>query len=224
MSRRVARLTPDNLDDLVAPCAGCVQWQLDPVAANRACGHERDELGTWVSTVLREWGSCGRIVYVDDRPVGHVLYAPAVHACGSEQFPTAPVSSDAVLMFAARVDPAHAGAGLGRVLVQALAKDLIKRGGIRAVEAFGTSARRPQPCLVPTDFLRSVGFRTHRAHPRTPRMRMDLRSVLTWRAEVEAAFDRLLAPVRQPAAPPVARRTRPDTTHPPPLPGGNDGG
>lgn len=212
MSRRVARLTLDNLDDLVAPCTRCVLWQLDPVAAGRACGHERDEIGTWVSTVLREWGSCGRIVYVDDRPVGHVLYAPASHAPGGEQFPTAPISPDAVLMLSARVDPRHTGAGLGRILVQALAKDLIKRGGIRAVEAFGTSAKRPEPCLVPTDFLLSVGFRTHRAHPRTPRMRMDLRSVLTWRAEIEAALDRLLAPVRQPArqpaSPPTARTRR----------------
>ena len=79
------------------------------------------------------------------------------------------------------------------MLVQALAKDLIKRGGIRAVEAFGTSALPPEDCLVPTDFLPSVGFRTHRAHPHTPRMRMDLRSVLTWRSELEAALDRLLA-------------------------------
>ncbi len=211
MSRRVARLTPDNVDDLIAPCTDCVLWQLDPVAAGRACGHERDELGTWVSTVLREWGSCGRIVYVEERPVGHVLYAPALHAPGGEQFATAPVSPDAVLMLAARVAPGHTGSGLGRILVQALAKDLIKRGGIRAVEAFGTSAARPEACLVPTDFLLSVGFRTHRAHPRTPRMRMDLRSVLTWRAELESAFDRLLAPVRQPArapAPPTARTRR----------------
>ena len=36
MSRRVDRLTLDNLDDLVAPCTGCVPWQLDPVAADRA--------------------------------------------------------------------------------------------------------------------------------------------------------------------------------------------
>jgi GNAT superfamily N-acetyltransferase len=197
MARRVARLTLDNLHDLAGSCASCVFWQLDPVSRGRAAGQESDELSTWLSEVLREWGSCGRVLYVDDQPAGHVIYAPAVHVPGADQFPTAPVSPDAVLLLQARVDPAYAGGGLGRVLVQAMAKDLIKRGGIRAVEAFGhTGGTTRKSCVLPADFLLSVGFRTHRAHPRYPRMRMDLRSVLTWRGELEAAFDRLLKPVR----------------------------
>jgi GNAT superfamily N-acetyltransferase len=203
VSRRVARLTLDNLADLSGPCSSCVFWQLDPVARGRAEGHECDELSTWLSGVLRDWGSCGRVVYVDEKPAGHVLYAPSVHVPGADQFPTAPVSPDAVLMVAARVDPAHAGAGLGRILVQAMAKDLIRHGGIRAVEAFGAVGTTARPCVMPVDFLLGVGFRTHRAHPRVPRMRMDLRSVLIWRTELEAAFDRLLAPVRQPVTAPV---------------------
>jgi GNAT superfamily N-acetyltransferase len=207
MARRVARLTLDNLQDLSGSCASCVFWQLDPVSRGRAAGHECDELSAWLSEVLREWGSCGRVLYVDDQPAGHVIYAPAVHVPGADQLPTAPVSPDAVLLVAARVDPAYAGGGLGRLLVQSMAKDLIKRGGIRAVEAFGqtddqTGAR--QSCVLPADFLLGVGFRTHRAHARYPRMRMDLRSVLTWRGELEAAFDRLLSPVRAPASGPTA--------------------
>jgi GNAT superfamily N-acetyltransferase len=221
MARRVARLTLDNLQDLTGSCASCVFWQLDPVSRGRATGHECDELSAWLSEVLREWGSCGRILYVDDQPAGHVIYAPAVHVPGADQLPTAPVSPDAVLLVAARVDPAYAGGGLGRVLVQSMAKDLIKRGGIRAVEAFGQTgdpgdgggdprgdargrAGTVQSCVLPADFLLGVGFRTHRAHARYPRMRMDLRSVLTWRGELEAAFDRLLSPVRAPASGPTA--------------------
>ena len=86
-----------------------------------------------------------------------------------------------------------------------MAKDLLKRGGFKAVEAFGSSGRTAQECVVPADFLLSVGFRTLRPHVTTPRMRMDLRSMLTWRAELEAAWDRLLSPVRHPASPPTAR-------------------
>lgn len=203
MSRRVARLTLDNLHDLTGSCASCVFWQLDPVSRGRAAGQECDELSTWLSEVLREWGSCGRVLYVDDQPAGHLLYAPAAFVPGADQFPTAPVSPDAVVLVQARVDPAYAGGGLGRVLVQAMAKDLIKRGGVRAVEAFGhTGGTTRESCVLPADFLLAVGFRTHRAHPRYPRMRMDLRSVLTWRGELEAAFDRLLSPVRAPAQQP----------------------
>jgi len=49
---------------------------------------------------------------------------------------------------------------------------------------------------VPVDFLSGVGFRTHRVHPVAPRMRMDLRTALTWRSEVEAALERLVGVVR----------------------------
>ena len=221
MSRRVAKLTLDNVADLTGPCASCVFWQLDPVSRIRARGHECDELSTWVSEVLREWGSCGRILYVDDQPAGHILYAPEVYVRGASQLPTAPVSPDAVLLVAARVDPSYRGGGLGRVLVQAMAKDLVKRGGIRAVEAFGEVPGRRSTddngdgfgspsCVLPADYLLGVGFRTHRPHARYPRMRMDLRSVLTWRGELEAAFDRLLSPVRR-RSPAV----RPPTAHTP---------
>jgi len=111
------------------------------------------------------------------------------------------------------VHPAHTGGGLGRMLVQGMARDLIKRGGIKAVEAFGDTRGpgRRGSCVVPSDFLGSVGFKTHRAHGTTPRMRMELRSALTWKDEVEAALERLLGavrPLRKPAKVPGPKATR----------------
>jgi hypothetical protein len=41
-----------------------------------------------------------------------------------------------------------------------------------------------------------VGFRTARDHATYPRLRLDLRTALRWRGEVEQAVERLLAPVR----------------------------
>ena len=105
------------------------------------------------------------------------------------------MSADAVLLTTAYVDPEHAGGGIGRMLVQAMARDLVQRGGIRAVEAFGDTRSRGG-CVVSAEFLAHVGFRTHRPHPTTPRMRMDLRSALTWKDEVEAALERLVGVVR----------------------------
>lgn len=209
MSRRIERLTPDHLAALGeagVACRSCVRWELDPVARRRvpdaaAAAAEKD---AWLSLVLREWGSCGRVVLVEDRPVGYVVYAPPAFVAGAGVHPTAPVSPDAVLLTAAYVEPAHAGGGLGRVLVQAMARDLVRRGGIRAVEAFATT--RPGPgCLVPAGFLAHVGFRTHRPHPTTPRMRMDLRSALSWKDDVEAALERLVGVVRPAPAPSLTR-------------------
>jgi predicted N-acetyltransferase YhbS len=172
-----------------------VFWELDPVRRDAVRGHETEEKAAWVSMVLREWGSCGRVAVVDGQVVGHMIWAPPVHVPAADGFATAPVSSDAVLLTTAHVDPAHRGGGLGRMLVQGMAKDLVKRGGVRAVEAFGDTRGRPAQCVVPADFLLSVGFSTVRAHAIHPRMRMDLRTTLSLREELEKGLERLLAPV-----------------------------
>jgi len=194
MTRTAVRLTLDTLDALPAPCRSCLFWELDPVRRDRV-DHPAQEKEAWVSEVLREWGSCGRVALVDDALVGYVLYAPAAFVPGSGGFATAPVSSDAVLMTAAYVEPASRGYGVGRMLVRAMARDLVERD-IRAVEAFALAGRPPGRCLVPVDFLSGVGFRTYRPHPTTPRMRMDLRTAVTWKSEVEAALERLVGAVR----------------------------
>ena len=210
MSRRIVRLTPDHLDALPDPCRSCLFWELDPVRRARV-EDPRGEKDAWLSTVLREWGSCGRVALVDGEPVGNLIYAPEAFVPGAASFPTAPVSPDAVLMTTAYVAPRHAGGGLGRMLVQGMARDLIERGGFKAVEAFGDT-RGAGRCVVPEEFLGSVGFKTQRAHPRHPRMRMELRSTLTWKDEVEAALERLLGVVRPahktaPAPTPKATRS-----------------
>ncbi|MCW2784632.1 MAG: GCN5-related N-acetyltransferase [Marmoricola sp.] len=202
MARKVDRLTLDNLAHLPGGCSACTFWEFDPVRRGQIRGHEAEEKAAWVSSMLRDWGSVGRVISVDDRVVGHLLWAPALHLPGGDGFATAPVSTDAVLVSCGYIDPGHRGQGLARVLIQSMAKDLIRHGGVGAVEAFGAHRRLPGPlagpCTLPVDFLLAVGFRTHRAHARHPRMRMDLRTTLTWREEFEAAAEKLLGGLKRP--------------------------
>jgi hypothetical protein len=197
MSRRLVNLTLDTLEDLPRPCRQCVFWELDPVAAERACavGDPGLEKEAWVSQTLLEWGSCGKLAYVDGMPAGFVLYAPPVYVPRSSAFPTSPVSADAVLLMNAHVVTAFAGGGLGRMLIQGVARDLIKRG-VRAIEAFGDAkfgeAGESDDCLAPADFFLSVGFKTVRPHPRYPRLRLELRTALSWKSDVEYALEKLL--------------------------------
>ncbi len=205
MGRRLAALTLDNVCDLPDPCRTCVVWELDAVAARQAAeaGGTAFEKEAWLSATLLEWGSCGRIAYVDDDPAGYVSYAPPAFVPRAMAFPTSPVSADAVLLTAVRVLPLYAGGGLARMLVQAAAKDLTRRG-VRAMEAFGlASGTAPgsrdsaTACLVPADMLLSVGFKTVRPHTRFPRLRLDLKTALSWREDVEQAIERILGSVRQ---------------------------
>ena len=168
-------------------------WELDPVSQARASeeGDPGLEKESWISSVLLEWGSCGKIIYVDGVPAGHMMYAPPLYVPRSAAFPTSPVSADAVLLMTANVLAEFSGGGLGRVLVQGLAKDLTRRG-IKAIEAFGDLKWSTPACVVPADYLLAVGFKTVRPHARYPRLRLELKTALSWREDVEVALERLL--------------------------------
>jgi GNAT superfamily N-acetyltransferase len=175
-----------------------VFWELDPVSAERACatGDPGLEKEAWVSQALLEWGSCGKLIYVDGMAAGFTLYSPPAYVPRSMAFPTSPISADAVLLMSAHVLPTFAGGGLGRMLIQGVARDMTKRG-IRAIEAFGDAKFGDEiddlsGCLAPADFFLAVGFKTVRPHPRFPRVRLELRTALSWKSDVEYALEKLL--------------------------------
>ncbi|MEU5399653.1 GNAT family N-acetyltransferase [Streptomyces sp. NPDC005963] len=198
MGRRLVPLTLDNLSDLPQRCRACVFWELDPVRGEAALRAGRSELEkeSWISAVLLDWGSCGRVVYVDDVPAGFVLYAPPAYVPRSQAFPTSPVAADAVQLMTAWIDPVYQGQGLGRVMVQTVAKDLLRRG-FRGIEAFGNARWKEPACLLPAEHLLAVGFKTVRPHPSYPRLRLELRTALSWKEDMELALDRLLGAVQK---------------------------
>ncbi|MFJ8251355.1 GNAT family N-acetyltransferase [Streptomyces sp. NPDC094466] len=205
MGRRLAPLTLDNLPDLPERCRSCVFWELDPVSGEAAVKAGKPELEkeAWISAVLLEWGSCGRVVYVDDVPAGFVLYAPPAYVPRSTAFPTSPVSPDAVQLITGLIIPQYQGQGLGRVMVQTVAKDVLRRG-FKAIEAFGDARSGQATCVLPADHLLAVGFKTVRPHPVYPRLRLELRTTLSWKEDVEMALDRLLGAVqKEPALRPL---------------------
>ena len=146
--------------------------------------------------------------------VGYALYAPPGAVPRAGGFPTGPVSPDAVLLTSMGVEPGHPEALAHSLIAQAVA-DLIRRG-VRALEAFGRTAEADelvdhrtappdvrsvvQPfgdcsfdqCMIGADFLQDVGFTVVAPHRYFPRLRLELNQGLGWKAEVEAALDRLL--------------------------------
>jgi GNAT superfamily N-acetyltransferase len=192
MSRRIVPLTLDNLDDLPGPCRSCLFWELGPLADPKQI--EKDEAllekEAWLSATLLEWGSCGKVAYVAGVPAGYALFAPPGFVPRSGAFPTSPVSGDAVLLMVAKVAPEWASSGIGRMLAQAVAAELVPRG-VKAIEAFGSTGDGSKGCLLPADYLRSVGFKTVRPHPIYPRLRMDLKSTVSWRYDVEYALEKI---------------------------------
>ena len=158
---------------------------------------------TWLSSVLLEWGYVGHVITVDEVFAGYSVYCPATYLEQVGSQAARPVSRDAVLLATLAVEPGFEGQGIGRVLLQTMARDLTKRK-VRAAEAFGDRAWSGRSCFIPSAFLEANGFQVVRDHPRFPLLRMDLRTALTWKDVGEAALDRLRGQVPgKPALRPV---------------------
>ena len=152
----------------------------------------------------------------EDAPcLGYAFYAPPRAVPRARLFPSGPVSADAVLLTSIGIEATDDPDGLPRGLIAAVVGDLVRRG-VKALEAFGRTAEAaelgdslPVPpelrpvvevlgdcsvdqCIVDADFLGDVGFEVVAPHPYFPRMRLELEEGLGWKADVEAALERLL--------------------------------
>ena len=152
----------------------------------------------WVSAMLLEWGSCGKIAYVDGVPAGYVLYAPPLYVPRSVAFPTSPVSADAVLLMTASILSEFQGGGLGRMLVQGVAGVTSTRRSVKAIQVRSATCeggRRTEmgspACCKPTICWRS-GFKTVRPHLASRACCLELKTTVSWREDVEVALERLL--------------------------------
>lgn len=158
----------------------------------------------------------------EDPCLGYVLYAPPRAVPRAQHFPTGPVGADAVLLTSMAVEPGQPE-GLSALLVGQVVNELVRRG-VRALEAFGRTAAAAEllepgaadpdllpaiatlgdcsveQCMIDADFLQDVGFTVVAPHRYFPRLRLELDKGLGWKAEVEAALERLLesAQLRQP--------------------------
>lgn len=166
----------------------------------------------------------------DDEPcLGYVLYAPPRAVPRAHRFPTGPVSADAVLLTSMGVEPGQPE-GLNSLLIGQVVSELVRRG-VRALEAFGRTAEAAELhdaaaraggvdpdlapaihalgdcsfdlCMIDADFLLQAGFTIVSPHRYFPRLRLELDKGLGWKAEVEAALERLLESTRLEIAQPV---------------------
>ena len=155
--------------------------------------------------------------------LGYILYAPPGAVPRAQRFPTGPVSPDAVLLTSMGIEPGQAAEELPRALIARVVDELMRRG-VRALEAFGRTPAAAElqelalagpdvwpvlealgdcsveHCIIDADFLEEAGFVVVTPHPYFPRLRLELDKGLGWKAEVEAALERLLesAQLQQP--------------------------
>jgi hypothetical protein len=174
----------DGFEQLPKHARRCVFWEVDPrTLAGEHLPDPEFEKEAWLSMVMLEWGSCGQIATSAPRDdsrdaeepcLGYVLYAPPRAVPRAQQFPTGPVSADAVLLTSMGVEPGQPE-------------------GLPAMCSF-------DQCMIDAGLLLDTGFTVAAPHRYFPRLRLELDRGLGWKAEVEAALERLLegAELQQP--------------------------
>ncbi|MDV3123394.1 acetyltransferase [Mycobacterium sp. 21AC1] len=155
----------------------------------------------------------------DEACLGYAFYAPPGAVPRARLYPSGPVSADAVLLTGVGVDGSEDTHGVTASLLAGVVGDLVRRG-VRALEAFGYTTAATElnesgavpddlaavttvlgdcsvdKCMTDADFLQDIGFVVVSAHQYFPRLRLELDKGLGWKAEVEAALERLLESAR----------------------------
>ncbi len=222
MATRITPLRLEAFEQLPKHARRCVFWEVDPttLAPHDHLSDPEFEKEAWLSMVMLEWGSCGQLAVksgptADGDCVGYAFYAPPRAVPRAQRFPTGPVSADAVLLTAVGMEADPGDDGMEHDLIAAVVTDLVRRG-VRALEAFARTAAvvdlvdpravtpelRPavevlgdcsvERCIIPADLLEDAGFTVVAPHRYFPRLRLELEQGLGWKAEVEAALERLL--------------------------------
>jgi hypothetical protein len=236
VTSRITPLRLEAFEQLPKHARRCVFWEVDPstLAGDDHLADPEFEKEAWLSMVMLEWGSCGQVALPCDADglidtdaadpcLGYAFYAPPRAVPRAQLFPTGPVSADAVLLTSIGVECADQTSMLPGNLIAAVVADLVRRG-VRALEAFGTTAELAelsdplllpddlaaavqtlgdcsvQQCVIDQEFLRDNGFEVVAPHRYFPRLRLELEQGLGWKADVEAALERLLegAQLQQP--------------------------
>lgn len=196
MRRKIVPVTTKSLARSGLECVTCARWErssdVNPADAQRI-KEER------LRRIIKVWGECGKIVFVDGVALAYAQYGPAKFLPGAQRFTAGPVSDDAIFLACLNVVPEARGKGLGRVLLQSIEANLVKRR-VKALETYAARGHAYPP--GPIEFYLQNGFHIVRDDPYFPLMRLELKALVGWQINVQFALDGLKIPAaRQAPAP-----------------------
>jgi len=154
-----------NLKDIPEPCRGCIYWEFpeefekgkkDP---NKKLEFEAKKK-EWFEQTMKEFGTCGKIVYHEGKPIAYAQYAPATRLPNISEYESKPVGKleEGVVFLSCLyiADETMRGQGIGELLLQNIIEEL-KRQGFKAIETFARRSEAENPS-GPMGFYIRNGF------------------------------------------------------------------
>jgi hypothetical protein len=174
-------LTEDNLmnvpewDSHPFSCKYCIYWEFPEDSVNPKLIKEEliQKKLQWLQNTMVTFGNCGKIAYINGKPVGYAEYAPPKLLPRSVDYQSGPPSDDAVLISCLFIPhEKHRGVGVGNRLLQSIIEDSKERG-LKAIETFARKDNPNNPS-GPLDFYLKNEFKIHRNDSEFPLVRLEL--------------------------------------------------
>lgn len=165
MELEIIDLSESNVGDIPEICRRCIYWSFpEEFDRLRTDVKNRNVLETrkkqWILETTKEFGTCGKILYQNNKPVGYAEYGPSDRFpnIGAYKFQPIGKIEDGVVFISCLyiADKDLRGRGLGKKLLSSIVDDLRIRG-FRAIETYALKDSPNNPS-GPVDFYLKDGF------------------------------------------------------------------
>ncbi|RJS76224.1 GNAT family N-acetyltransferase [Candidatus Bathyarchaeota archaeon] len=181
MAVKIEDITESNLNDIPRMCRCCLYWSFPEESEKKDASKHKQALESkkkeWILQTLKEFGSCGKILYYDNKPVGYAEYGPSSRFPQIEEYQSQPIGKiEAGVVFLSCltiVDENLRGKGLGWKLLDSVIADMKKRG-FKAIETYARRDSSNNPS-GPVEFYLKKGFKIKdETDPEFPIVRLNL--------------------------------------------------
>jgi len=157
-------------------CKYCIYWEY-PEKFISLKKKNKDEIFQekleWLRRVKKEFGDCGKLIYIDRKLAGYAQFAPPKFLPNSINYNAGPPDNNAVLISCLFIfDKNFRALKLGKRLLNSIINDLKSRN-VKIVETFARKDKASNPS-GPVEFYIKNGFRVYKDDPQFPLMRLDL--------------------------------------------------
>jgi len=185
MKVEIKDVTESNLNDVPETCRLCLYWSFpeefekaktEPSKYKQKIEAKKKQ---WILQTLKEFGTCSKVLYYNNAPVGYAEYGPSTCFPNIKAYQSKPIGkieNGVVFLSCLYIAEKNLrGEGLGEKLLDNVIANLEKRG-FRAIETYACKGSPNNPS-GPVELYLKKGFHIKdETNPRFPIVRLSLES------------------------------------------------